>query len=84
MKKIRLAKYISCMSHSNLRRKSTCSGPKSHPRCFQSNYWFQDFPWLEYSPTKYVASFFPCYSLSKKPSAKAGWDVFIIVKGFNS
>jgi hypothetical protein len=36
------------------------SGPKSHPRCFQSH-WFNDFPWLEYSPTKDAA--FCCNTL---------------------
>jgi hypothetical protein len=65
-----------------MKEKYPYSGPKSHPCCFQSH-WFKDFSWLEYSPTKDAAFCFPCYLFSKKPSGKAGSDVFT-VKGFNS
>lgn len=58
------------------------SGPKSHPRRFQSH-WYTAFPWLEYSPAKDAAFCFPCFLFSKKPSGKAGSDTFT-VKGFNS
>jgi hypothetical protein len=58
------------------------SGPASHPRRFQSH-WFTAFPWLEYSPAKDAAFYFPCFLFSKKPSGKAGSDTFT-VKGFNN
>lgn len=74
--------YIMHSPFQFIKDKYPYSGPESHPRCFQSH-WFQDFPWLEYSPAKDAAFCFPCYLFSKKPTGKAGSDVFI-VKGFNS
>uniref|UniRef100_A0A0A9GHJ6 Uncharacterized protein n=1 Tax=Arundo donax TaxID=35708 RepID=A0A0A9GHJ6_ARUDO len=58
------------------------SGPKKHPRRFQSH-WFKSFSWLEYSPAKDAVFCFPCYLFSKKPSGRGGSDVFT-VKGFRS
>ncbi|KAM3193911.1 hypothetical protein ACQJBY_070514 [Aegilops geniculata] len=58
------------------------SGPASHPCRFQYH-WFKEFPWLEYSPTKYAVFCFPCFLFSKKPLGKVGSDVFT-VKGFKN
>ncbi|KAJ1292260.1 hypothetical protein BS78_02G378300 [Paspalum vaginatum] len=58
------------------------SGPKSHPRRFQSH-WFKSFSWLEYSSSKDAAFCFPCFLFRKKPTGKSGSTTFT-VKGFRS
>ncbi|TVU22346.1 hypothetical protein EJB05_32035, partial [Eragrostis curvula] len=65
-----------------VKEKYPYSGPKSHPRCFQAH-WLKEFSWLEYSPAKDAVFCFPCYLFSKKPSGRAGSNVFT-VKGFKS
>ncbi|XP_042388054.1 zinc finger MYM-type protein 1-like [Zingiber officinale] len=51
-----------------------------HPRRFQST-WYEQFPWLEYSPTKDKAYCFPCF-IFNKPSGCLNQTTFT-VDGFD-
>ncbi|OMO60242.1 Zinc finger, TTF-type [Corchorus capsularis] len=55
---------------------------EKHPRYFQYS-WFDQFHWLEYSPTTDLAYCQPCYLFNMKSDGRPGWDVFTI-KGFRN